>query len=82
VLTSATGTTGCEFIHQHLLAPLGVGAEHWGRDPRGYFSGGYNFYVTQDLDLVVVMTTNTGDFSQDSFDGLSLIEEDVLPAIA
>lgn len=152
VLTSATQTTACEFIHQYLLAPLGVVAEHWGRDPQGYFSGGYNFYVTprelakfgllylhngqwngrqlvpaawveasmtnqvdggapygygydfwlrdiadhhvamawgfggqmiyiiKDLDLVVVMTTNTREFTQDSFNGLSIIEDDVLPA--
>jgi CubicO group peptidase (beta-lactamase class C family) len=154
VLTSTTKTTACEFIHQHLLAPLGVVAEHWGRDPQGYFSGGYNFYITprelakfgllylhngrwngtqlvpaawveasmtnqvdagdgysygynfwlrdiaghhvamawgsggqmiyiiKDLDLVVVMTTNTRDFVQDSFNGLSIIENDVLPAVA
>jgi CubicO group peptidase (beta-lactamase class C family) len=152
VLASATRATGCEFIHQHLLAPLGIVAEHWGRDPQGYFSGGYNFYATprelakfgmlylhdgrwngtqlvpaawvdasmtnqadagapysygydfwlrdiaghhvamawgsggqmiyivEDLDLVVVMTTNTRDFDQDSFNGLSVIENHVLPA--
>jgi CubicO group peptidase (beta-lactamase class C family) len=152
VLTSATQTTACEFIHQNLLAPLGIVAEHWGRDPQGYFSGGYNLYMTprelakfgllylhdgrwngtqlvpsdwveesmtnqvdadapysygydfwlrdiaghhvamawgsggqmiyiiKDLDLVVVMTTNTRDFAQDSFDGLSIIEDHVLPA--
>jgi CubicO group peptidase (beta-lactamase class C family) len=152
VLTSATRTTACEFIHRYLLAPMGIVAEHWGRDPQGYFSGGYNFYLTprelakfgllylhggrwngrqlvpaawveasmtsqvdagapysygynfwlrdiaghhvamawgsggqmiyivKDLDLVVVMTTNTRDFAQDSFDGLSIIEDDVLPA--
>jgi len=152
VLTSATQTTACEFIHQHLLAPLGVVAEHWGRDPQGYFSGGYNFYLTprelarfgllylrngrwngrqlvpaawvqasmttqvdagapysygydfwlrdiaghhvamawgsggqliyiiKDLDLVVVLTTNTREFAQDTFTGLSIIEHDVLPA--
>jgi len=152
VLASATETTGCEFVHQYLLAPMGIVAEHWGRDPQGYFSGGYNFYVTprelakfgllylhdgrwngrqlvpaawvaasmtnqvdagapysygydfwlrdiaghhvamawgfggqmiylvKDLDLVVVMTTNTRDFAEDSFDGLSIIEDDVLPA--
>jgi CubicO group peptidase (beta-lactamase class C family) len=152
VLTSATQTTACEFIHQNLLAPLGIVAERWGRDPQGYFSGGYNFYATprelakfgllylhngrwngtqlvpaawveasmttqvdadapysygydfwlrdiaghhtamawgsggqmiyivKDLDLVVVMTTNTRDFAQDSFDGLSIIEDHVLPA--
>jgi CubicO group peptidase (beta-lactamase class C family) len=152
VLAAATQTTGCEFIHKNLLAPLGVVAEHWGRDPQGYFSGGYNFYATprelakfgllylhdgrwngrqvvpaawvaasmtnqvdagapysygydfwlrdiaghhvamawgaggqmiyivKDPDLVVVMTTNTRDFDQDTFDGLSIIEDHVLPA--
>jgi len=153
VLSSVIPTTACEFIHQHLLAPLGIVAEHWGRDPQGYLSGGYNFYVTarelakfgllylhdgnwngtqlvpaawvqasmtnqveaddpynygynfwlrdlaghdvavawgfggqmiyiiKDLDLVVVMTTNTRDFAQDSFDGASIIEDDVIPAV-
>lgn len=152
VLASATGTTACEFVHRHLLAPMGIFAEHWGRDPQGYFSGGYNFYVTprelakfgllylhdgrwngeqlvpaawvkasmtpqvdagapygygydfwlreiaghhvamawgfggqmvyivKDLDLVVVMTTNTRDFDQDTFNGLQIIGRDVLPA--
>jgi CubicO group peptidase (beta-lactamase class C family) len=152
LLTSATETTACEFIHENLLAPMGIVAEHWGRDPQGYFSGGYNFYVTprelakfgllylhdghwndeqlvpaawveasmtnqvdagtpysygydfwlrdiaghhtamawgfggqmiyisKDLDLVVVMTTNTHDFSEDSFNGVPVIEDDVLPA--
>jgi CubicO group peptidase (beta-lactamase class C family) len=152
VLTSATRTTACEFVHRNLLAPLGVAAERWGRDPQGYFSGGYNFYVTprelakfgllylhdgrwkgkqlvpadwvaastteqvaadapygygydfwlrdiaghdvamawgsggqmiylvKELDLVVVLTTNTRDFAQDSFNGLSIVEKYVLPA--
>lgn len=154
VLTNATKTTGCEFIHQNLLAPMGIVAEHWGRDPQGYFSGGYNLYLTprelakfgllylhdgnwhgtqlvpsawvqasltdqvdtdedgdsygydfwlrdiaghhvavawgfggqmifiiKDLDLVAVMTTNTHDFSQDLFDGVSIMEDDVIPAV-
>src|SRR3954468_22022570 len=150
VLTAATHTSACEFIHENLLAPLGIVAEHWGRDPQGYFSGGYNFYATprelakfgllylndgrwqgrqlvpaawvaasttnqvdagapysygydfwlrdiaghhvamawgyggqmiyivKDLDLVVVMTTNTRDFDQDSFNGLPIVTHDVL----
>jgi len=153
VLSSVIPTTACEFIHRQLLAPMGIVAEHWGRDPQGYFSGGYNFYLTprelakfgqlylhdgnwngtqlvpaawvsasttkrveaddpysygynfwlralaghdvavawgfggqmiyivKDLDLVVVMTTNTRDFTQDSFDGASIMEDDVIPAV-
>jgi CubicO group peptidase (beta-lactamase class C family) len=153
VLATALHGSACEFIHKQVLAPMGVVAEHWGRDPQGYFSGGYNFYLTprelakfgllylhdgnwhgtqlvpqawvatsmanqadagapysygydfwlrdiaghqvamawgsggqmifiiKDLDMVVVMTTNTADFSQDTFDGTSIIENNVIPAV-
>jgi CubicO group peptidase (beta-lactamase class C family) len=152
VLTNAVNTTACEFIHHNLLAPMGVVAEHWGRDPQGYFSGGYNFYITprelaklgllylhegnwhgvqlvpsvwvtaamtpqvdagapysygynlwlrelaghrvamawgfggqmvyviKDLNMVVVMTTDTRDYDQDTFDGTSVMQDDVIPA--
>lgn len=46
VLTRATGSTTCAYAHEKLLAPLGITAEHWGRDPSGVFSGGYNLYMT------------------------------------
>ena len=153
VLTTAAQTTACEFIHTNLLAPIGIVAEHWGRDPQGNFSGGYNLYLTprelakfgllylhggnwhgqqlvpsawvtasmtaqvdagtpysygydfwlrrlgghdvamawgfggqmiyivQDLNLVVVMTTNTHDFNQDTFDGTNVMQNDILPAV-
>lgn len=152
VLTTTTGTTACEYIHRNLLAPMGIAAEHWGRDPQGYFSGGYNFwltprelarfgllylhngqwhshqlvpeewvrtsmtpqvdagalysygydfwlrdlnghhtamawgfggqmlYIVKDLNLVVVMTTNTQPATNDTFDGTSIMMNDVLPA--
>jgi hypothetical protein len=37
-------------------------------------------YIIKDLDIVVVMTTNTRDFTPDSFNGLSIIQDHVLPA--
>jgi CubicO group peptidase (beta-lactamase class C family) len=152
VLDTATRMPACEFIHRRLLAPMGIVAERWGRDPQGYFSGGYNFYATprelakfgllylgdgkwngaqlvpaswvtasmtnqadagapysygytfwlrnlaghraamawgfagqmiyiiKDLDLVVVMTTNTRDQGDDTFDGASIVEDEVIPA--
>jgi CubicO group peptidase (beta-lactamase class C family) len=47
ILEEATPTrTTCEFIHENLLEKIGVVAEHWGRDPQGNFSGGYNLYLT------------------------------------
>ncbi len=148
VLSEATKMSGCEFIHKNLLAPMGVVAERWGRDPQGYFTGGYNFYITPremakfgmlyvnkgnwngqqlvnanwvqssmqnmtsgygidfwitrinnrnaaqawgwggqmiyivpDLNLVVVFTTNTRNFSQDTFNGESVVRNYVIPSI-
>jgi CubicO group peptidase (beta-lactamase class C family) len=46
VLTEATGMSTCEFATRYLFAPAGVTIEHWGRDPQGVFSGGYNVYMT------------------------------------
>lgn len=46
VLQKATRTSICEFAHRYLFGPMGITAEHWGRDPRGIFSGGYNVYLT------------------------------------
>jgi CubicO group peptidase (beta-lactamase class C family) len=46
VLQKATRMSTCQFAHQYLFGPMGITAEHWGRDPRGIFSGGYNLYLT------------------------------------
>jgi CubicO group peptidase (beta-lactamase class C family) len=45
-LTHATGSSLCDYAHDKLFDGLGVQAERWGRDPQGYFSGGYNLYLT------------------------------------
>lgn len=42
VLAHATGSSLCDYAHDKLLRPIGAEAERWGRDPQGYFSGGYN----------------------------------------
>lgn len=46
VLQKAIGMSTCRFAHQYLFGPMGITAEHWGRDPQGVFSGGYNVYLT------------------------------------
>ena len=46
VLTEATGMSACEFAHRYLFAPLGIDAEFWGVDPKGYFTGGHSVSMT------------------------------------
>ena len=46
IISEATGRSTCEFAHENLFYPLGITVEHWGRDPQGYYSGGYNLYMT------------------------------------
>jgi CubicO group peptidase (beta-lactamase class C family) len=46
ILTKATGLDTCSFARKYLLDPMGMTVEHWGRDPQGFFSGGYNLYLT------------------------------------
>lgn len=46
VLQAASGTTTCDYVHDRLFRPLDIAAEHWGRDPQGVYSGGYNVYLT------------------------------------
>lgn len=45
-LTEATGMSTCEFAHHYLLEPLGIEAEFWGVDPKGYFTGGHSVSMT------------------------------------
>ncbi len=46
VITAATGMSTCAYAHRFLLEPIGITAEHWGRDPQGIFHGGCNLYLT------------------------------------
>jgi CubicO group peptidase (beta-lactamase class C family) len=46
LLTESSGVSTCDFAHEHLFDPMGITVEHWGRDPKGYYSGGYNLYLT------------------------------------
>lgn len=46
ILTKATGMSTAEFAKKNLFDKIGIAPEHWGKDPQGINSGGYNFYVT------------------------------------
>jgi CubicO group peptidase (beta-lactamase class C family) len=46
LLQRATGMKTSAFARHYLFGPLGITAEHWGHDPMGVDSGGYNVYLT------------------------------------
>jgi len=46
VLQRASGMSTCEFAARYLFGQIGITVEHWGRDPQGVCSGGYNVYLT------------------------------------
>ena len=46
VIAAATGMSTCDYAMARLFGPLGIAPEHWGRDPEGVYSGGYNLYLT------------------------------------
>lgn len=53
----------CQFVHEHLLKRIGIEAERWGRDPQGYFSGGFNLYLTpRELATFGMLYLNDGKF--------------------
>lgn len=69
VLQSATGTSTCAFAQRELFGPMGIMPEHWGRDPMGVFSGGYNVYLTpRELAKFGVLFAQSG-----SWDGKQLV---------
>jgi len=60
-LAEATGMSTCQYAHDALLGPMGIVAEHWGRDPQGYFSGGCNVYLTpRELARFGLLVTDRG----------------------
>ncbi len=46
VLQAATGQTTAQYTQTMILGPIGADYEHWGMDPYGISSGGYNCYLT------------------------------------
>lgn len=77
VIQAATGTSTCQFA-ENLLGPLGITVEHWGIDPQGIYSGGYNFYITtREMARFGLLYLNNG-----AFGGQQLVPEWAIRAAA
>ena len=71
VLTRATGMALPDYAHDRLFGPLNINADHWGRDPQGIFSGGYNLYLTpREMARFGLMILNRG-----VVDGVQVVPE-------
>jgi CubicO group peptidase (beta-lactamase class C family) len=82
VLTRATGTSTCAYAHEELLAPLGIAAEHWGRDPGGVFSGGYNLYMTpRELARFGLLFLHDGDWEGRQLVPASWVQQSIQPQL-
>ena len=46
LLTETSGMSTQDFVHKFLFDKIGIHAKHWGQDKKGYYSGGYNLYLT------------------------------------
>lgn len=46
ILQRATGMNTCRYAETRLFSKINITPEHWGRDPQGVYSGGYNLYLT------------------------------------
>lgn len=82
VLTRATETSTCSYAHEKLLAPLGIAAEHWGRDPNGVFSGGYNLYMTpRELARFGLLFLRDGEWEGNQLVPSSWVQESIQPQL-
>jgi CubicO group peptidase (beta-lactamase class C family) len=83
VLTRATGSSTCAYAHEKLLGPLGITAEHWGRDPDGVFSGGYNLYMTpRELARFGLLSLRGGDWEGTQLVPTAWVQQSIQPQLA
>lgn len=82
VLTRATGKSTCTYAHEKLLGPLGISAEHWGRDPSGIFSGGYNLYMTpRELARFGLLFLRDGEWEGNQLVPRSWVQDSIQPQL-
>jgi CubicO group peptidase (beta-lactamase class C family) len=77
-----TGESLMKFGQENLFGPLGVTVEHWGKDPQGFQSGGYNFYMTpQALSRFASLFLKNGPFRDRSIIPSDWIQASISPQV-
>lgn len=61
ILAKQSGMSTRAFCEKFLFHPLDITVDHWGRDPQGIDSGGFNLYITpREVALFGLMVLNEG----------------------
>ncbi len=80
IVARASGMNTCEFGHRYLFDPMGVTVEHWGMDPQGVYSGGYNLYLTpREMAKFGQMILDGGQYKNRQIVSTAWIKEAVTP---
>ncbi len=76
IITESSHMSTCAFAEKYLFDPLGITVKHWGIDPQGYYSGGYNLYLTpRDLATIGQMYLQNGEWNGNSLVPADWIQE-------
>ncbi len=76
IISESSGMDTCAFAEKYLFEPMGITVKHWGVDPQGYYSGGYNLYLTaRDLAKIGQMYLQKGEWQ-----GRSLVPSEYIEA--
>jgi len=72
IITKATGMSAYKFANQYLFDPLNISIRYWGRDPEGYYRGGWDMHFTpRDMARFGLLYLNKGQIN-----GLQIIPKD------
>jgi CubicO group peptidase (beta-lactamase class C family) len=61
IITKVTGKSAMEFARENLMGPMGIQNFHWGSDPLGNNTGGYDIYMRpRDMAILGYLYQNGG----------------------
>jgi CubicO group peptidase (beta-lactamase class C family) len=83
ILTRQSKMSTLEFARKHLFGPLGIRAERWDTDPKGYHEGGSELYLTaRDLARFGFLYLNAGRWEEKEIVPAEWVRESTRPHAA
>ncbi len=82
VLAKATNKSLCEFALEELFSKMGILPERWGIDPNGFYSGGFNLFLTaRELTKIGMFIANNGKLDNDQIVSKGWIQNAFKPSV-